>query len=182
MLRATGAVAALAALVAVGATGGAAAKQPAKSGATVITMERDGKTLYFDGPDTVEAGTALKIKNKTNPRAAGPHTFSLVKPKNLPESNKEIKNCSRKLVGICGAIAFKWHEIDPETFAVAENPVLVGKDGWDKMGSVKQKGDSWYTDRKKQSFVRDVTAPAGKTLTFICAVHAEMQGEITVTE
>ena len=181
-LRVAGGVAALAALTAVGATGGAAAQAPAKADATVISMERDGKKLFFNAPPTVEAGTTLKIKNKTNPRAVGPHTFSLVKPKFLPEGNKEIKACSRKLAAICGAVAFKWHRIDPETFEVTENPVVVGKDGWDKQGSLKQKGDSWISDRKKQAFKREVSAPAGKTLTFLCVVHAEMQGQITVTE
>ena len=51
-LRLAGALAALGALTVVGAGAeAAAASAPAdKAGATVITMERDGKKLFFDGP------------------------------------------------------------------------------------------------------------------------------------
>jgi hypothetical protein len=182
-LRIAGALAALGALTVVGAgTGGAAASGPAdKAGATVITMERDGKKLFFDYPDTVVAGTDLKIKNKTNPRQVGPHTFSLVREQDIPTKPKKIKACSKKLKGICGAIVL-WHDVNLQTGEIGENPVEVGKQGWDRKGSLKRKGDSWVSEAKGQSFTREVTAPAGKELTFICAVHADMQGSITVIE
>ncbi len=154
---------------------------PDKAGATVITMERDGKTLFFDYPETVAAGDDLKIKNKTNPRQVGPHTFSLVRENDIPTKPKKIKACTKKLKGICGAIVL-WHDVDLETGEVGENPVEVGKQGWDRQGSLKRKGDSWVSEQKGQAFAREVTAQPGKVLHFICAVHAEMQGEITVTE
>ncbi len=178
-LRVLGALFALGALTVVGAGASTAAE---KSGATVIKMERDGKTLFFDAPATVAAGTDLKIKNKTNPRQVGPHTFSLVHEKDIPTKPKKIKACSKKLKGICGAIAIDWHQVDLQTGEIGENPVEVGKQGWDKEGSLKHKGDSWVSEAKGQAFTREVTAPPGKVLHFICAVHAEMQGEITVTE
>ena len=90
MLRLAGAVGAVGALTVAGAgAGGAAASAPDKAGATVITMERDGKTLFFDYPETVVAGTDLKIKNKTNPRQVGPHTFSLVRESDIPTNRKD---------------------------------------------------------------------------------------------
>jgi hypothetical protein len=144
-------------------------------------MERDGKDLFFSAPESVVSGTDLKIKNKTNPRQVGPHTFSLVREQDLPTSSSAIKKCSKKLVAICGAIA-QWHEVDLQTGEVGENPVEVGKQGWDRKGSLKRKGDSWYTEVKGDSFVREVTAAAGKELYYICAVHAEMQGAIAVVE
>lgn len=180
-LRVVGALAALGALTVVGAGGAASASPSAKAGATVIKMERDGKTLFFTAPPTVAAGTDLKIKNKTNPRQVGPHTFSLVHEKDIPTEPERIKKCSKKLKGICGAIVL-WHDVDLQTGVVGENPVDVGKQGWDKEGSLKHKGDSWVSERKDQGFVREVTAEPGKVLHFICGVHAEMQGEITVTE
>lgn len=180
-MRVFGALAALGALTVVGAGGAASANPTAKSGATVIKMERDGKTLFFDAPDTVATGTDLKIKNKTNPRQVGPHTFSLVKEKDIPTKPKQIKKCSKKLKLICGEIVL-WHEVDLQTGEIGENPVEVGKQGWDKQGSLKRKGDSWVSEAKGESFVREVTAPAGKVLHFVCAVHADMQGKISVTE
>jgi plastocyanin len=181
-LRLLGAVAALGALTVVGAGAGAASASPAaKSGATVIKMERDGKDLFFTGPATVAAGTELKIKNKTNPRQVGPHTFSLAHEKYLPEGNKQIKACAKKLKGICGAVVL-WHDVDLQTGDIGENPVEVGKQGWDKEGSLKHKGDSWVATAKGESFSRPVTAKPGKVLHFFCAVHPNMQGAITVTE
>jgi hypothetical protein len=182
MLRLAGAVGAVGALTVAGTgAGGAAASAPDKAGATVITMERDGKTLFFDYPETVVAGTDLKIKNKTNPRQVGPHTFSLVRESDIPTNRKDIKACTKKLKGICGAIVV-WHDVDLQTGQIGENPVEVGKQGWDRKGSLKRKGDSWVSEAKGQSFTREVTASAGKELTFICAVHAEMQGSIEVGE
>ncbi len=165
----------------IGVGGAASASTASKAGATVITMERNGKDLFFDGPATVAQGDALKIKNKTNPAAIGPHTFSLVRDKVLPVTRDQIKKCEKEFKGICGEI-IRWHEVDVGTGEIGENPVLVGKDGWDRKGDRKRKGDSWVAERKGQSFKREVTAPEGKTLTFICAVHPIMQGEITVTE
>ncbi len=163
------------------ADAGVGSGSPGKAGTTVITMERDGRELFFDGPATVEAGSTLKIKNNTNPRQIGPHTFSFAKSKFFPKSNKAIKRCGRKLTGICGAI-IGWHEVDLDSGQVTENPVEVGKNGWDRVGTLKRKGDSWVSERKNQTFSREVTAKPGKTLAFICAVHPEMQGEITVTD
>lgn len=185
IVRVLGAVGVLGALAVVGTGGGPAAAKTAaaKPGVTKVKIEfiRHDKELLFDAPATVPAGDELQIKNNTNPRAVGPHTFSLVREEDLPESNKEIKACSRKFEGICGAIA-KWHEVDLQTGQIGENPVEVGKQGWDRKGSLKRKGDSIVLERKGEKFQREVTADPGKELYFVCAVHSEMQGEIEVTE
>lgn len=181
MLRLSGALVVVASLVVVGIGGAATASTSSKGGATVIKMERDGKDLFFTGPATVERGTQLKIKNKTNPRQVGPHTFSLARGAVLPTTKKQQKACSKKLKGICGAIV-KWHDVNLQTGEIGENPVEVGKSGWDRKGDLKRAGDSWVAERKGQSFKRKVTAPVGKRLQFVCAVHANMQGEITVTD
>jgi hypothetical protein len=181
MLRLSGALVVGASLAAVGIGGPATASMSSKGGATVIKMERDGKDLFFTGPATVERGTQLKIKNKTNPRQVGPHSFSLVREVVLPTSEKAQKACSKKLKKICGAI-LKWHDVDLQAGTIGENPVDVGKSGWDRKGDLRRKGDSWVAERKGESFKRKVTAPVGKTLTFICVVHANMQGEILVTD
>jgi plastocyanin len=181
ILRAAGAVGAVG-LVAVAVAGGSATASPSagkQGGAALITMEKDGKKLFFEGPETVAPGQKLKIQNLTNPRQVGPHTFSLVGQSTLPETNKEIRKCSRQFAGICGAIA-KWHKVDLESGEVGRNPVKTGADGWDRAGNLKRKGDSWVSEKENQSFAQEVTAPEGKVLHFICAVHAEMQGEIRV--
>ena len=163
------------------AVGGASATTAPKAGATVITMEQEGRELFFDGPATVAAGTTLKIKNNTNPQKIGPHTFSLVKEKDLPVTEEEIKACAKKFKKICGAV-IKWHKVDLQSGEIGVNPVEADKNGWDQLGSLKRKGDSWVAEKRKQSFKQEVSAPEGKTLTFLCVVHPEMQGEIKVTE
>ena len=50
------------------------------------------------------------------------------------------------------------------------------------MGNNKgKKGDSWFTgERKGTHDVAKVTAKAGTTLYFICAIHPWMQGSVKV--
>lgn len=182
MLGAAGAACAVG-LLAVAAAGGSATASPAEKqgdAAAVIKMKRDGNKLLFEGPETVAPGQTLEIRNRTNPRVVGPHTFSLVGEKTLPDTNKEIRRCSRRFEAICGEIA-KWHRVNLETGRVRVNPVEVGDDGWDRVGNLKRKGDSWVAQEGKgETFGQEVTAPEGKVLNFICAVHAEMQGQIRV--
>ena len=185
IVRVLGVVGVLGALTVVGFGGGSAtaAKPKAKPGVVKVKIEfdRKNKHLFFDAPGSVAAGDELQIKNNTNPVAVGPHTFSLVREEDLPETAKEQKACSRKFKKICGAIA-QWHEVDLQTGQIGENPVEVGKQGWDRKGSLKRKGDSIVMERKGEKFQREVTADPGKELYFVCAVHSEMQGEIDVVE
>lgn len=181
-LRVGTAAGALLAAVALGAVGAEAKVADQKAGDTaVITMEQEGKNLFFQGPASVSSGAKLKLVNNTNPKKIGPHTFSLAKPNVLPESKSEIKACERKFAGICGAI-IKWHKVDLDTGAIGRNPSEAGKKGWDKEGSLKVRGDSYVLEKRHQKFAQKVSADPGTTLTFICAVHAGMQGTIDVTE
>lgn len=182
MPRLLAATATLAALTVVGVGGSAtAADDGQKAHATVIKMKQDGRDLFFEGPTTVAAGTVLKIKNTTNPQKVGPHTFSLVREKDIPTDEKDIKNCEKKLAAICGAIV-KWHDVNLQTGEIGVNPVEAGKDGWDIEGSLKHKGDSWASEKEGQTFKQTVSAESGTTLHYFCAVHAFMQGEITVED
>src|SRR5687767_11714796 len=68
-LRLTVAVAALGALTAVVGGGAASASPDAKAAdAAVITAQKEGKDIFFEGPKTVEQGQVLKFKSKTDPR------------------------------------------------------------------------------------------------------------------
>lgn len=179
MLRWGAPVALIAATAAVAVSGPATASTSPKAGATVITMELDGKEPFFGAPETVARGATLKIKNNTNPQKVGPHTFSLANRKEIPQTKEEIMGCSHHFKGICGAIA-EWHEVDFQNEEIGQNPVEVGKEGWNQQGNLKRKGDSWFAFSKGDSFKREVTAPEGKTLHFVCAIHSEMQGKIRV--
>ena len=151
--------------------------------AATITMKLKGKgksaVPYFTGPKTVAHGAKLKIVNDTAPKAIGPHTFSLVKAGLVPKGAKAQSKCAGEnaLTGLCLTIA-KAHEVDLKTFKVSKPIVETGRTGWDT--SFGKTGDSWYTETKGEKTSRIVTAKAGTTLTYFCAVHPNMVGKIKV--
>ena len=142
-----------------------------------IEIKMQGKKMGFFGPKTIVEGEELRVVNKTNPKMVGPHTFTLVTKGSLPKTPKARKTCFTP-GKICMAIAH-WYGLKGE-----ENPqeplLEAGGEGWDTMGTVHKKGDSWFTDRKGQSVEQVVTAKAGTRLYFMCAVHPWMQGSIKV--
>lgn len=179
-----GALSALGAVVAVAivGTGGAVAGTGEDTAVIKAKANFEEKRLYFTGPKTVERGAKLEIRSTTDPQQIGPHSFSLVKQHELPETKQEMKACFRD--GICGQIA-RWHEIEfpknqNEEPTIGKRKVAAGKKGWDRLGSSKRKGDSIFLDEKGESFKQKVSGNKGKTLFFICAIHPEMQGKIKI--
>jgi hypothetical protein len=157
----------------------ASAAEPTETGESVTTIEikMEGKKMGFFGPKTVHEGEELRIVNDTMPSMTGPHTFSLVTKSSLPKTPKQKKTCftpGKICMGIAGWYGLKGEE-------APKNPLVkAGKPGWDTMGTVKKKGDSYFFAKKGQSFEQAVSAKAGTTLYFICAVHAWMQGQVKV--
>jgi hypothetical protein len=98
----------------------------------------------------------------------GPHTFSLVKKSQLPKTGKQVNNCA-----VCQQIA-QAHGADPNSQAPPPNPVVDGGDGFNKPG------DSVFFDG--HALKLNVTAPAGTTFYFLCALHPWMQGSIKVVK
>jgi hypothetical protein len=145
---------------------------------TTIEMKLEGKKLGFVGPSTVHEGEELRIVNDTKPSQVGPHTFSLVEKGSLPKTAKARKSCFTP-AHICLSIA-EWHHFNPKTEKVGKPEVEVGPEGWSTMGSVKKEGDSWFTEKAGAETERKVTAKAGTTLYFMCAVHPWMQGKVKV--
>jgi hypothetical protein len=167
------------ALLASGSAG--AAEPPPPTEKAVIDIVLKGKKLSFEGPESVYQGQELEVFNDTNPRQVGPHTFSLVEKGTLPKTKSAEKSCFTP-GHICMSIA-KWHGFNPKTEKITINPVEAGPLGWSTMGNNKgKKGDSWFTGESKKGThtIEKVTAKAGTTLYFICAVHPWMQGSVKV--
>jgi plastocyanin len=158
--------------------GTAAAATP--TGVTdVISMDLTKGKLKFTGPESVTVGDQLEIVNKTNPKQVGPHTFSLVTKGSLPKTPKARKGCFAPKK-ICLAIAI-WHGFNPKTERITKNPAKAGPAGWSTAGTVTKKGDSWFSGEKKGGHIsQEVTAEAGTTLYYMCAVHPWMQGKVNV--
>jgi hypothetical protein len=170
-------LAALVALLVLVVPGMSAAAEAPAEGVTTIEIKMEGKKMGFFGPSTVHEGEELRIVNNTMPSMVGPHTFSLVTKGSLPKTAKLRKECFTP-GKICMGIA-KWYGLKGEEDP--KNPIVeAGKEGWDTMGTVTKKGDSYFFAKKGESIEQVVSAKAGTTLYFMCAVHAFMQGSIKV--
>ncbi len=158
------------------ATGSAGASS---SSANTVLIKGSKKTpLEFVYPKTIVTGEELTIENTSIPKAIGPHTFSLVEESLWPETKPTRKKCFTPH-HICKAIA-DWHGVVGEALPT-KNPAKAGKPGWDTEGSLSKNGDSWFTGEKPgTSYTQRVTAPAGTTIHFMCAIHPWMHGSIEV--
>jgi hypothetical protein len=144
-----------------------------------VDIELTKGKLKFVGPQSVTIGDQLEIVNDTNPKQVGPHTFSLVTKGSLPKTPKARKNCFTPK-HICLAVA-TWHGFNPKTEQITKNPAKAGPAGWSTAGKATgPKGDSWFTEKKGETFSQEVTAAAGSTLYYLCAVHPWMQGKVNV--
>jgi plastocyanin len=167
-------VAAALTLTLVFAGGASAEDNPAN---TVFISAKGGK-LHFEAPQSITFGEELTILNTTNPKKVGPHTFALVTKGSIPKTSKQRQLCFTPH-HICKAIA-GWHGVKGNG-PVKENPALAGSEGWDTLGSLTEKGDSWFTGTKPNAtFTQKVTAAPGTTIYFMCAIHPWMHGKIEV--
>ena len=180
LVAALGALAALGIAAPVAASGGDSAAEAAPTPNTVL-IEGNGHSIHFVYPKTIVAGEELTITNETNSKKVGPHTVSLVTEADIPQTKKERKLCFTP-GHICKAIA-EWHGVKGEG-PPTKNPAEAGKKGWDTVGSLKKKGDSWFTGMKPNAtFTAPVSVDTSKgpqTITFMCAVHSWMHGSIEV--
>jgi hypothetical protein len=146
----------------------------------VISMSLEKGKLKFVAPESVTVGDQLEIVNKTNPKQVGPHTFSLVTKGSIPKTKKAMGTCFTPKK-ICFAIA-QWHGFNPKSEKITKNPAKAGPAGWSTMGTATgAKGDSWFSGETKGGhFSQEVTATAGTTLYFMCAIHPFMHGQIKV--
>jgi hypothetical protein len=144
---------------------------------TTLEIKMEGKKMGFFGPKTVHEGEELRVVNDTMPSMVGPHTFSLVTKGSLPKTAKQRKTCftpGKICMGIAHWYGLKGEELPKEPL------VEAGAEGWDTMGTYSKKGDSFFFSKKGASIEQVVSAKAGTTLYFMCAVHAFMQGSIKV--
>jgi hypothetical protein len=173
------ALAVVAAFAALGPALAAGSAGASASTANTVLIEGSKKTpLEFVYPKTIVTGEELTIENKSVPKAIGPHTFSLVEESQWPETKPARKKCFTPH-HICKAIA-DWHGVKGEG-PPTKNPAKAGRPGWDTEGSLSKNGDSWFTGEKPgTSYTQRVTAPAGTTIQFMCAIHPWMHGSIEV--
>ncbi len=133
---------------------------------------QDGLRFNKDTYEVNSGGTLRVVNNKAT---EGPHTVSIVKKKDLPTNIGEVFNCKA-----CNGL-FKAHGADPNDEGPPKFPFVENGKGQADPSNFNRPGDSGVTGpRKGNSFEVPVTAPAGKTLYFLCAVHPWMQAKLRV--
>ena len=101
------------------------------------------------------------------PEGVDPHTLSIVRRADLPQTLRELVDCE---AGLCGEF-LQAHDLEG---ASPNFVVNVGKAG------LNRPGDSLLITNDHPVTTARVTAPAGTTLHYLCAVHPWMQGKLVV--
>ena len=171
------AVAALAAAVFGTGLATSSAKPAKRAVSKTVYMRFNGQQIKFVAPDTVRSGADLRVINKTDPQVIGPHSFSLVQRSDLPKTRRARRACFAP-GHICREIA-KWHGSNGQS-PPTKNPAKAGRPGWDRMGSLRRDGDSWFVGRRNASITQEVSARGPERIFFMCAIHPFMQGSIRV--
>ena len=122
----------------------------------------------------VRSGGTLHIVNTV--ASEGPHTFTVVRKKDLPKTAAQAFNC--KICNTLGAA----HGADPQSNAPPKFPFLENGVGQATPPSVDRPGDSGVTGpgKKGESIDLKVTAKKGTTLKFMCLIHPWMQAKVIV--
>ena len=167
--------------VAVGASGVAMAATTAAVPKSVTVTEaqtfkvvpnryiQDGLRWAKDVYKVKSGGTITVVNNKNN---EGPHTFTVVKKKDLPKG----LNCA-----ICDKLAAA-HGADPNSDAPPKFQYLENGVGQDTPPNVDRPGDSGVTGsgQKNEKITFNVTAKKGTELYFMCIIHPWMQAKVQV--
>ena len=135
-------------------------------GGTVFKPNRfigDGMRFGRD-VTTMKSGGTLTIRDRTRE----PHTFSIVRKSQVPRTARQAERCTvcREL-GIAHGMPENGE--GPPTIPVVDK----GAKGFSQPGETVAFGP-------RQTVKVKITAKAGRTLHFICAIHPWMQGKLAV--
>ena len=158
----------------------------AESSATNLAVVKQKHPLKFkanryiqDGlrfnKDTYEVNSGGTLRVVNNKASEGPHTVSIVRKRDLPSNIGEVFNCRA-----CNAI-YEAHGVDPNDEGPPRFNFVENGEGQNDPANFDRPGDSGVTGpRKGSSFEVPVTAAAGTTRWFLCAVHPWMQAKLKV--
>ena len=130
---------------------------------------QDGLRWAKDVYKVKSGGTITVVNNKNQ---EGPHTFTVVKKKDLPRSIA----CP-----ICDKLG-QAHGADPNSDAPPKFQYLENGVGQDTAPNVDRPGDSGVTGsgQKNEKITFNVTAKKGTELYFMCIIHPWMQAKVQV--
>jgi plastocyanin len=164
--------------VVVAATAAGTVPAAAEAAAKIDTYERfgfiqgPGGGLVLDwgyAPRTARVPSGATVKWTNTSQDEEPHTATLVKAANVPDTIGEVFGCFE---GLCGTVIGQHAPEGPE--GPLRRLVNVGRTG------LNTEGDSRLF-LAGESIFATVTAPTGRTLHYLCAFHPWMQAKIRVT-
>lgn len=139
-----------------------------KGGVEVSPGHYIADTLHFE-PFSISVHRGAWVLWKNAAREQTAHTITVVKKKNVPQTKHEVTHCR-----ICAlALGHLQNPSDPEHSGIKTLRLNRGKAGFN------EQGDSLLL-LPHSSIGVHITARAGRTLHYICAIHPWMQGEIHV--
>lgn len=121
---------------------------------------------------TVRSGGKLHVRY--NVKTEGPHTFTVVRKKDLPRTAKQNFNCK-----ICTKLGAA-HGADPNSEEPPQFVYLENGTGQNTPPNVDRPGDSAGVGFAPGRVNLKVTAPKGTTLRFMCLLHPWMQARVEV--
>jgi plastocyanin len=129
---------------------------------------------FSPGTVTVKSGDSITFRFD-KPKSMEPHTLTIVKKSDLPRNGAQVENCRA-----CQMLA-SGHLKNAKAPPDQNNPIVhwtlnKGNPGLDAVGdsvAIQEPGPH-------KSITIEVSAPAGTTLYYLCAVHPWMQGKIVV--
>jgi hypothetical protein len=122
----------------------------------------------------IKRGGTLTVVNTV--ATEGPHTFTVVKKKDLPRTARAVERCA-----ICQKLG-QAHGADPNSDAPPKFQYLENGVGQNTPPNVDRPGDSGVTGpgNKGEKISFKVTAKKGTDLYFMCLIHPWMQAEVEV--
>lgn len=123
---------------------------------------------------TVKSGGTIHLLQQAADE--GPHTLSVVRPKDEPKTAKQVFGDCK----VCNSLGAA-HGADPETEGPPKFNFVENGTGQDTAPNVDRAGDSaFFGNEKGDTLDLTVTAPKGKNLYFMCIVHPWMQAKVQV--
>jgi plastocyanin len=141
--------------------------QPIVGGVRFVPNRSLSETVHFKKDKiSIQKGGTITLVDRTR----APHSFSLVRRRQVPTTARQVENCFGK--GVCDEIAIAHGAVNPQTGEEQEPTtprVNVGKAGFN------QPGDSVLIPPGKRVKVK---VTSGQALYYICAIHPWMNGAI----
>ncbi len=123
---------------------------------------------FSPGTITVRPGQVVTWVDRG--RSPEPHTVTIVRKGELPDTIQELSRCFE---GACGLVAAHLNDPNDPEKGIRTARVDRGRAG------LNTRGDSLFLAPKGRISGR-VTASSGRTLRYLCALHPWMQGTIRV--